>query len=231
MKDNFSAISHFSPDWSALTQCPAWEAADALKAILRSSETLLEEAETRLVAIRECVFNTRLVAFRIISDRELWKLDLDPDYGVPFKSMSRWLQTMFPKEDGLRYAIEANSTQKALPAASIQDLAAMKRCNAVPLASKFVSDTCRNDREVIEAAKTSTEREFRDTLNKTHGQKLEAPETLKFTYPSGDASQVREFLAWVADKADLAPDDYAGALLYLSINENEDHDEVNPSHS
>lgn len=230
MKDKSSAILHpqiLALDIDAIMSLPNEHAAAALKSILRDSDMILEEAETRLVTVRERIFNLRMVAFRIISERELWKLDIDPDYGVPFRTMSRWMQTMFPKEDGLRYAMEANSTQKALTAATLDDLATLKRCNAVPLASRFVSDTCRNDREVIEAAKTATEKQFRENLNVHHNQKLEAPETLKFTYPHGDAQTVRQFLTWVSDKAGLEPEDYAGALLYLSIHENGEHNEDN----
>ena len=216
-------ISHLAiqePDFAALMVSPPQEAADALKSILSQGTALLEEAETRLTTIRERIFNIKMCAFRIVSERELWKLDTDPEYEIPYKSMYRWMQVLFPSDDGLRYAMEANSTQKALPAATLGDLAEMKRCNAVPLASKFVSDVCRGDRAVIEAAKTATEKQFREKLNTEHGQSLEATETLKETYPVEDAKQVKAYLRWVAEKAELADlDDYAGALLYLAIHE------------
>ena len=225
-----NAISHEPinmPNWFAIGLLPAEDAAIALKSILGHGEAVLEECATRLTTIKERIFNIRLCCFRIVSERELWKLDIDPEYGIPYKSMARWIQVLFPKEDGLRYAIEANSTQAALPAATVKDLSEMKRCNAVFLASASVSDTCRTDPGMIEATKTATEKDFRERLNKEHGQHLEAPETLKFTYPKGDAAQVKAYLRWVAGKAELADlDDYPGALLYLAIHENEEHQEA-----
>jgi hypothetical protein len=194
-----------SPDWEKLGCCEPEDAAIALKGILTS----LEGAEDRIFSLRMC-------ALRIVSERELWKLDEDPDYGVPFKSMHRWIQATFPRT---RYALEANTTQLALGPVPLEDLAQVKRCNAVLLADKGVSDTCRRDPTVIEAMKTATESEFREKLNKDHGQHLERPEMLKLTYPAGDMRQVKAYLQWVARKAELEPDDYQGALLYLAISE------------
>ena len=162
-----TALSHEPinmPDWFAIGLLPAEDAAIALKSILGHGEAVLEECATRLTTIKERIFNIRLCCFRIVSERELWKLDIDPEYGIPYKSMYRWIQVLYPSDDGLRYALEANSTQKALSAATVADLSEMKRCNAVPLASKFVSDTCRQDRAVIEAAKTTTEKQFLEKL-------------------------------------------------------------------
>jgi len=127
------------------------------------------------------------------------------------------MAVLYPKDEGLRYAQEANATQKALPAVTLNDLAGMKRCNAVDLAR--ASDACQRDPEVIEAAKTSSEKQFRAKLNTDHGQHFESPETMRFTYPQGDAENVRRYLRWVAGKADLDPDDYQGSLLYLAIHE------------
>ena len=224
------AISHSetsplqTPDWNAIALRPAQEAATALRSILIDYERILEDAETKLSLIRGRIFNIRMCAFRIISGRELWKLDIDPDFGIPYTSMYRWMQVLYPNDSELRYAIEANTTQKALPAASLLDLGEMKRCNAVELASKFISDECRSDPSVIEATKTATRKKFLHILTVTHDQKLEYLETIgPFTYPAKDASQIREFLNWVIEKADLDADDHQGALLYLAIHENEEH--------
>jgi len=122
-------------DWAAIDRLDPAPAAEAIRGILCSAEAILGEAETKLAAIRERLFNLRMVCFRIVSDRELWKLDLDPEYGVPYKSMYRWMQVLYPNDEGLRYAMEANATQKALPQASLEDLGQMKRANAVTLAS------------------------------------------------------------------------------------------------
>ena len=212
-----------TPDWLAIKLKSPESAIVDLRAILSHYETVMHQAEAQFKAIRGFVFNVRMCAFRIVSERELWKLEDDPGYGVPYKSMYRWMQVLYPDDSELRYAIEANTTQKALPKATLSDLSALKQCNAVVLASKFVSDTCRNDPAMIEAAKTATKREFRSTLNTMHSQQLEDLETLEFTYPAGDAAQVKHYLSWVIERANLEPGDYQGALLYLAVNENEEH--------
>jgi hypothetical protein len=197
-----TAISHLSsrePDWFEINLQHPETAAASLKSILIA----LEGAEDR-------VFSIRMRALRIYSERELWKLDFDPEYGVPFKSMHRWIQATFPRT---RYALEANSTQQALAAVPLEDLAGMKRCNAVLLADKGVSDACRHDREVIEATKTATENEFREKLNRDHDQHLERTETLKLTYPAGDMAKVKAKLSEKAKLMNLDEGDYAGALL------------------
>ena len=201
-----TALSHEPinmPDWFAIGLLPAEDAAIALKSILGHGEAVLEECATRLTTIKERIFNIRLCCFRIVSDRELWKLDIDPEYGIPYKSMYRWIQVLYPSDDGLRYALEANSTQKALSAATVSDLAEMKRCNAVPLASKFVSDTCRQDRAVIEAAKTATEKQFRETLNTEHHQHLESPWTLKLTGPQSAGKKIEAALDEIGERENI----------------------------
>ena len=211
------------PNWFAIGLLPAEDAAIALKSILGHGEAVLEECATRLTTIKERIFNIRLCCFRIVSERERWKLDIDPEYGIPYKSMYRWIQVLYPSDDGLRYALEANSTQKALSAATVSDPAEMKRCNAVPLASKFVSDTCRQDRAVIEAAKTATEKQFREKLNVDHGQHLESTETLKFTYSKGDAEMVKLALGMVGKLIGI--EDLSGELLALAIDYIAEHRE------
>ena len=193
-----------APDWNGLMLAEAPAAADALKSILRHGEALLEEAETRLTIIKEHIFNMQACALRIVSQRELWKLDVDPEYGVPYKSMHRWLEEQFPNEKGLRYAEESDSVQKALPAATLEDLAAMKRCNAIPLASKFVSDGCRTDRGVIEATKTASEKQFREMLNVDHNQHLESPWTLNLTGPQSAGKRIEEALDEIGERENIA---------------------------
>lgn len=212
-------------NWFAIGLLPAPDAADALKRLLRVYDGALEEAESRLATIKENIFNVRMCCFRIISERELWKLEIDPEYGIPYKSMHRWMQVLYPKEDGLRYAQTANAVQKALPAATVSDLAQMKQCNAVLLADKLVSDTCRHDPKLIAAAKTATEREFRECLNREHGQHLDSVETLKFSYPKADAAIILQALDIVGKLAGLDPDDRNGELLAWAIDYVEEHRE------
>ena len=177
------------PDWFAIGLLEPKPAADALRRILKAWEGAYEEAETRLGHIREYIFNIRMCCFRIVSERELWKLEIDPEYGIPYKSMGRWIQVLYPKEEGLRYALKADATQKALPAATVADLGKMKQCNAVPLA--HTSESCRADRTLIDATKTASEKEFRATLNRDHGQAVEPMEILRVTLPKSAYDQIK----------------------------------------
>ena len=192
-----------TPDWNGLMVASAPAAADALKSILRHGDTLLEEAETRLTTIKEHIFNIQACALRIVSQRELWKLDLDPDYGVPFASMDRWLDVQFKNEKGLRYAKECCAIQKALPAATLEDLASMKECTASLLSRQDVSDTCKNDRDVIDAAKTCSKKQFIEKLNVDHHQHLESLWTLKLTGPQSAGKRIEEALDEIGERENI----------------------------
>ena len=78
---------------------------------------------------------------------------------------------------------------------------------------------------MLEAGQTLSGDAFAAKLSNDHGQALERAQTIKFTYSAGDMAEVKKYLSWVAGKADLDPKDYSGALLYLSINENQEHAE------
>ena len=197
------AESPLSVDWNAIDRMPDREAADALRGILGAAEGLLGEAEHRLTVIRDRIFNVRMICFRIMETRELWKLEVDPEYGIPYKSMYRWLQVAYPNDEGLRYAMEANATKKALPAATLEDLGQIKRCNAITLASKFVSDTCRRDPKVLKAAKTASENGFREKLNKDHGQHLEAVWTLKLSGPESGGKKIEAALDEIGERENV----------------------------
>ena len=212
------------PNWAQLRALEPERATEAIRSILTQGELVLEECENRLTVVRQKIFNVRMCCFRIVSDRELWKVDIDPEYGIPYKSMNRWIQVLYPKEEGMRYAQTANSVQKTLRAATIDDLAEIKQCNATTLAGKFVSDGCRSDREVIEAAKTDTENEFVERLNAKHNQHIEKTETLKLTYPSGDMAEYKRYLTRKAGLLALEPDDYSGTALALAIDDNVEFD-------
>jgi hypothetical protein len=197
-------------DLSRLTESPI-EVADA------AIEAILSEAE----ASQRNIFAKLAVALRVANDRKIYIRHVDP-YGEPFKSMDSWIKAMYP--DTWRYARDAFAAAVAMPEVPIEDIADMKRCNAVLLSDPGISPMTRRDPEIIEAAKTETEKEFIAHLNSKH-QHIERPETLKITYPAGDMGQVKKYLRWVAQKADLADlEDYASALLFLAINENGEHE-------
>ena len=197
--------------FASLYSKPPQEAADTLRGIL-----------TRCRGDKKHIFNTEMCAMRVAAEMKAWEHHEDPEFGVPYMSAERWIRDIY--QDDYRYSEDAFKTAMALPEVPLEDLAELKRCNAVLLASPSISDTCRRDPATIKAAKTATENEFREHLNRDHGQLIERPETLKFTYPAPDAAQIKTYLRWVAEKAELADlDDYASALLYLAIHENQEH--------
>lgn len=181
------------PDFFRLGLLPPEHCATAIRGILTTAESILAQAENQLEDMRERIFNVRMCCFRIVSERELWKLDLDPEYGIPYRSMARWMSVLYPNEKGLRYAQLANATQKALPEASIGDLAAMKGCNAILLSKS--SDSCQKDQAIMAAAKTASGKEFRATLNREYAQAHEDTETLEFVLSASDAAIAKKILA------------------------------------
>ena len=185
MSDKSRTMKTFTPDpgtadLSRLTSASIEEADAAISAILNACE----------VSQRN-IFATLAVTLRIANDREIFKLHVD-QYGNPFQSMEMWIKAMYPET--YRYARDAFSAAVAMPEVPIEDIAAMKRCNAVLLASPEVSSAVRRDPAVIEAAKTSTEKEFREHLNSKHNQHLERPWTLKITGPESGGKKIEEAL-------------------------------------
>lgn len=184
------------PDWYTIDHIEEPEAQlETIKTTLRTYEKAYEEAELRFAHIKDCIFNIMCCCFRIIEKRELWRRDIDPAVDRPYESMSRWMRVYFPKEERLRYALTAYRVQKFIPDASVVDLGQMKQCNAVPLASDWVSEECRKDRKLIEATKTARAKDFRAILNKDHGQMLEEMETLEITGPKSGIEKIKDALA------------------------------------
>ena len=167
------------------------------------------------------MYALRGAAMKIAEEKKIYEQFEDEEVGKPFRSLDRWNKATFPKS--WRYNQEALATISKLPEVPMEQLVSMPRCNMVMLANN-VSSSVRALPDVLEAAQTLSEDEFAAKLTKDHGQALERPLTLKLTYPSGDMAAVKTFLGWVAGKADLAPDDYAGSLLYLAIHENSERE-------
>ena len=167
-------------DLSGLTSCPIEEADAAVTVILSQAE-----------ASQRNIFSTLAVTLRIASDRKIYERHVD-DYGEPFKSMDSWIKAMYPET--WRYAKDAFSAAVAMPEIPIEDIAEMKRCNAVLLSDPGISPMTRRDPEIIELAKTGTEKELREKLNSKHDQLLETPLTLKFTGPASGVKKIESAL-------------------------------------
>jgi hypothetical protein len=148
-----------SPDWLALRVMPEQSAAEALRAIL----TALQGIEERAYAIRGR-------ALLMIEQRELYKLDTDPEIGQPFVSMNRWLLVMHEKH--YRSYRDALSAAKELNEIPFEDFALMPRANIKQL--EGCSSSIRTKPDVIEAAKTMPEKQFvKEVLNQKYNQHLE----------------------------------------------------------
>ena len=193
------------PDWLALKTGPAEGAAEALRYLVE-----------QMKGVEEYTFAVRGWAFRIYEGRELYKLDIDPRVDLPYASMNSWLEGEYPKH--ARYYKEAWAAAKALQDIPFNDFAAMPRVN-IKLLEKASSGLSKMP-DVVEAAKTMPEKEFRAKLNIEHHQHIEEFETLKLTYPAGDMASVKTYLSRKAGLLELAPDDYTGALLAIAIDDN-----------
>jgi hypothetical protein len=167
-------------DLSRLNSDPIEVVDAAISAILRDSE-----------ASQRNIFATLAVALRVANDRKIYERHVD-QYGEPFKSMELWIKAIYPET--WRYAKDAFSAAVAMPEVPIEDIADMKRCNAVLLADSGISPMVRSDPEIIEAAKHETEKEFREHLNSKHHQALEGPRTLKFTGPESGIKKIESAL-------------------------------------
>jgi len=167
-------------DLSLLASISIEQADEAVTAILRDAE----ESQRN-------IFATLAVTLHIANERKIYSRHVD-QYGEPFKSMDSWIKAMYPET--WRYARDAFAAAVAMPEVPIEDIADMKRCNAVLLADPGISPMTRRDPEIIEAAKHETEKEFREHINSKHGQHLEGPRTLKFTGPESGVKKIESVL-------------------------------------
>ena len=142
--------------------------------------------------------------------------------GDYYQSFDKWLKDTLPRSWG--YCRDALRTRKECREIPYADYVQIPRCNSEQL--KLASSRVRVLPEVIEAAKTATEKQFREKLNVDHGQHLESSETLKLTYPSGDMAEVKKYLSRQAAKLELEPDDYQEALLAIAIDDNMEVEET-----
>jgi hypothetical protein len=216
MPPKINAILHKlpTPDFASIRAMLPEQAAKPITDLLTACESMDRQIES----LKRQTFAVRGAALQIAQEKRVWEYITDPEMGVPFKSCNRWLNVMFPNS---RTWKDDLAILAKIPEVPFEELLTMSRANAVTLG--YVSSNLRALPDVLEAAQTLSEDAFAAKLTKEHNQCLERSVTLKMTYPAGDADQVKTFLGWVAGKADLAPDDYAGALLYLAIDQNQEH--------
>lgn len=214
-----SAILHQlpTPDFEAIRAMTSEDASKPVVDILRT----MEDADERIESLTRQVYALRGAAMKIAQDKKIYEHFIDEEVGQPFRSLDRFNKSLFPKS--WRYNQEALATVNKLPDVPMEALVKMPRCNIMALT--HVSSNVRTIPAVLEAGQTLSGDAFAAKLSNDHGQALERAQTIKFTYSAGDMAEVKKYLSWVAGKADLDPKDYSGALLYLSINENQEHAE------
>ena len=143
-----------------MTSRPIEEAALAVK-----------QALSRLEGAEERIFHARMRVLRAARELKLWTLDLDPELGVPFVRMERWIRALWPQS--FRYAKDALETEEALASVPMETLTQITGANLKVLADEGLSSNLRSNPAVLEAAKDRTKESFVEYLNGQHGQHIE----------------------------------------------------------
>jgi hypothetical protein len=179
------AISHLclrEPDWLSIKLQTRETAAASLRSILSGYEGLEDK-----------VFYWRGRAALLIEEQELFKEVEDPEVGAPFQSFDRFLKVLYPRSWGsIRDALR---TIKELKDMQPEDLVAMKRANMEQI--KRISPAVRRLPEVIQAAKTKTEKDFVAYVNEVApDQHLELKRPILLV-PEGDCKEFEEAVEMV----------------------------------
>jgi hypothetical protein len=192
MMKTFSS-SLLALDFALIAQRPIEEAASAISAILDDCEALQEQIETHQTRL----FSVLLCASRVATEKELYRLQENPETGFPFTNVDDWLKFCCPK--CYRYAQKANKIQAGLPAATLPQLEAIKECNGELLGQYVSSETVKNDPAVIDAAAKMTEAKFRKHLEEK-GQHIEKPEIVFKAFPHTKAENIRMAMGIIKKK-------------------------------
>jgi hypothetical protein len=198
------------PNWLGLECLAPKPCAEAIRQHLGA----LEGAERWVYAMRGELL-------RHFDSRQLYLEYDDPANGKPCNSTDRFLKVYEP--DSWRYLEEAlRNRQKTFESIPLHAATKMTRANLQLL--EDCSKSVQALPEVQEAAQKERQKQFVKTLNK-RGQHVEERVRPGWSFTEGEFKEIAEYLSWVASKADLEIDDYPGALLCLSINENKAHRE------
>lgn len=141
---------------------PDWEAADVLDHRLRVLEVQYKRG-----------FIERGIVLLEMQQRELWKHVRDQD-GNPYTSFERWVVGSAPYSR--RDCFAALAAVKQLQDVPREQLAEVPRCNIEVL--KQLSPAVRAEPEVMERARSLSEREFRASIGVTHPEQCIEPKSL-----------------------------------------------------
>lgn len=164
------------------------------------------------------VFAARGMAALLIEERQLYRLEIDPEVDDYFVSFDAWLKSACPESWGeVRRALRAVKELRDLP---FEDLLQMPRCNVEQL--KSVSSNVRALPEVIRAAKSLSEKALVAKLNGEHHQHLEARTAVRMV-PAGDAEEERRAIEIAMVLEQCATEAEARKAIFVSyIIENEE---------
>ena len=204
---NSSAISHQAlrtPDWFAIKVMPPESAAEALRGILKSLDTVEKQ-----------VFAMRGRCALLIEEGQLYRFIVDDEVGDYYVSFDRFLKQEFPGSWG--YIRDALRTVKELKDMRFEDLLDIKRANIEQL--KRVSSGVRMLPEVVNAAKTMPEKQFVEKMNVEHNQCLE----VKIPIAMAPADDCAEFEAAIQRSMELGSATRSEAIKDISVNYLLDH--------
>ena len=145
-------------DWNGMGSHPIEYVALACK----QSLSVLEGSE-------ETIYHARMQVLRVARQREVWKLDLDPELDQPFMTMRRWIQAFWPKS--YRYCLDAWETEEALEEVPMTALAEITGANLKVL--REVSSGVRKKPSVLKAAREMTKDQLIELVTTKHGQHIE----------------------------------------------------------
>ena len=157
---NIEAAINF--DWSGLATWPV----EYVQLAVKQSLCVLEGSE-------ETIFHARMRVLRVARQLELYKLDIDPEWGQPFTEMGPWIQRLWPKS--WRYCKDAMKTEEPLKDVPMETLSQISGANLKVLADEGLSSGLRTAPDVIEAAKTLTKDKLIDWFNEEKGQNIQKP--------------------------------------------------------
>jgi hypothetical protein len=159
-------MKNFSPeveavgafDWEGLTSQP-----------IAYAQLAVRQALDALEGSEENIFHSRMRVLRVARQLELWKLDLDPEFGVPFTDEKRWIHALWPKS--YRYCSDAAEMEEELKEVPMDDLAEITGANLKVL--KETSGNVRNKKSVLDAAKGMTQENLKAHLTSNYDQHFE----------------------------------------------------------
>lgn len=177
-----------STNLSDLIALPDPEAAEALNTRMAALD--------QIHRIHERSYSERGIIAREFEVRRLWAHLLDPETGFPFPHLTAWMEGGFL--GCRRVSFEAKTDMLLLKDISADKLIDVPKGNIKLLTQ--LSTAVRNDPAILAAAKTLTQDQFLEKLDKEQpSQHIEQRKALRFNPGRSGAKVVEEMIAWALD--------------------------------